>query len=163
MFDTLEQLLINYPWKPNKHTKTTTMRKLQYSINVGMTCHWMKSEKPILPSVAMRENNHEIYNECKRLFPDHPFDCVQINKNFLCIPHKDRNNIGDSIIVGLGSYNSGDLVIEGKGHCILYSPLYFNGHELEHWTEPWTDGDRYSVVLCCSRFKQMRENKSTRK
>ena len=155
MFDALERMLIEYPWKPNKHTKTTNMRKGQYSINVGKTCHWSKPGKPILPSVAMRENNSEIYNECRRLFPEKNFDCVMINRNFKCIPHRDKNNIGDSIIVGMGNYNGGDLVIEGKGHCILYSPLVFNGSEKEHWVENWTDGDRYTVVLCCSKFKSM--------
>lgn len=158
MFERLEKMLIEYNWKPNKHTKTSNMRKGQYSINVGKTCHWQGhkgKDKPMLPSVPMRENKHEIYNECKRLFPEHPFDCIMINKNFKCIPHKDRNNIGDSIIVGLGDYNGGDLVVEGEGHCILYSPLVFNGHEKEHWVEDWTDGDRYTVVLCCSKFKSM--------
>jgi len=156
MFDALEKMLIEYPWKPNKHTKTTNMRKGQYSINVGKTCHWMKPEKPILPSVCMKENKHEIYNECARLFPEHEFDCVMINKNFQCPPHKDKNNIGDSIIVGLGSYNGGDIVVEGVSHCLLYSPLVFNGHEKEHWVQPWTDGDRYTVVLCKSKFKNFR-------
>lgn len=155
MFEDLERMLIEYNWKPNKHTKTSNIRKGQYSINVGKTCHWMKPGKPMLPSVPMRENNHEIYNECKRLFPEHNFDCIMINKNFQCPAHKDRNNVGDSIIVGLGSYNGGDLVIEGEGHCILYSPLVFNGHDKEHWVESWCDGDRYTVVLCCSKFKSM--------
>ena len=155
MFDRLEKMLIDYDWKPNTHKLTTNMRKGQYSINIGKTCHWNKPGKPILPSVKMKENKHEIYDECKRLFPEHPFDCIMINKNFKCIPHKDKNNIGDSIIFGLGGYNSGDLVIEGKGHCILYSPLIFNGALHEHWVEDWTDGDRYTVVLCCSKFKSM--------
>ncbi len=152
MFDALEKMLIEYNWKPNKHTKTTNMRKGQYSINVGKTCHWSKKNKPILPSVAMRENKQEIYNECRRLFPEKNFDCVMINKNFQCPAHRDRNNIGDSIIVGLGDYNGGDLVVEGEPHCILYSPLIFNGSEKEHWVDNFT-GDRYTVVLCCSKFK----------
>jgi len=155
MFERLEKMLIDYNWKPNKHTMTTNMRKGQYSINIGKTCHFMKKNKPILPSVKMRENKHEIYNECKRLFPEHPFDCIMINKNFRCIPHKDKNNIGDSIIFGLGDYNGGDLVVEGEGHCLLYSPLVFNGAEKEHWVEPWSDGDRYTVVLCQSKLKSM--------
>lgn len=161
MFETLEKMLIDYNWKPNTHTKTTNMRKGQYSINVGKTCHWQGHVpgKPILPSVAMRENKHQIYDECSRLFPEHEFDCVMINKNFQCPPHKDVNNIGDSIIVGLGNYNGGDIVVEGKGHCLLYSPLIFNGHEKEHWVEDFT-GDRYTVVLCKSKFKTMRKTQS---
>ena len=154
MFDTLEKMLIDYKWKINKHNKTTVMRKGQFSLNVGKTAHWAKPGKPILPSVLMRENKSQIYNECKRLFPEHEFDCVMINKNFKCPPHRDKNNIGDSIIIGLGNYNGGDLVVEGKGHCLLYSPFVFNGSQQEHWVEDWT-GDRYTIVLCKSKFKSM--------
>ena len=99
MFETLEKMLIDYKWKINKHNKTTVMRKGQYSLNLGMTCHWAKEGRPILPSVLMRENKSQIYNECKRLFPEHPFDCIMINKNFKCIPHRDKNNIGDNFII----------------------------------------------------------------
>jgi len=154
MFETIEKMLIEYNWKVNKNNLTTKMRKGQYSINIGKTCHWNKPGKPILPTRAMKENKSEIYNECKRLFPDHPFDCIMINKNFCCPPHKDKNNIGDSTIFGVGDYNGGDCVVEGEGHCVLYSPLIFNGAEKEHWVEEWT-GDRYTVVLCQSKFKSM--------
>jgi len=145
MFERLEKMLIDYNWKVNTYAQT--LRKGQYSLNIGKSCHWNKPGKPILPSIKMRENNSEIYNECKRLFPDHPFECIMINKNFKCAPHKDRNNCGDSIIFGLGDYDGGDLVIEGEGHCLLYSPLKFNGAENEHWVEDWVNGDRYTVVL----------------
>ena len=154
MFERIENMLINYNWKPNNNHQTTKMRKGQYSINIGKTCHFAKPGKPILPTRAMKENKSEIWNECKRLFPDHVFDCIMINKNFQSPPHKDRNNIGDSIIFGVGDYQSGDLVIEGEGHCILYSPLVFNGAEKEHWVEMWS-GDRHTVVLCKSKFKSV--------
>ena len=154
MFETIEKMLIAYPWKVNNNHHTTTMRKGQYSLNVGKTCHWAKKNKPILPTIAMKENNSEIYNECKRLFPEHKFDCVMINRNFKCPKHLDKNNRGDSIIFGVGDYNGGDLVVEGEGHCILYSPLVFNGAEKEHWVQDWV-GDRYTVVLCQSKFKQV--------
>lgn len=154
MFEKIEQMLIDYDWKVNKNNLTTKMRKGQFSINIGKTCHWNKENKPILPSIKMKENKGEIYNECRRLFPEHPFDCVMINKNFMCPPHRDKNNVGDSIIFGVGSYNGGDCVVEGVGHCVLYSPLVFNGHRDEHYVDDWS-GDRYTVVLCCSKFKSM--------
>jgi len=153
MFENIEKMLKEYDWKVNKATKTTNMRKGQYSINVGMTSHFMKPGKPILPSRAMIKNKSQIYNECKRLFPEHEFDCVMINKNFKCPPHKDINNVGNSIIFGVGDYNGGECVIDDEPHCILYSPIIFNGAEQEHYVNEWT-GDRYSVVLCKSKFKQ---------
>tara|TARA_R110000787_G_scaffold15236_1_gene47062 strand:+ start:378 stop:881 length:504 start_codon:yes stop_codon:yes gene_type:complete len=154
MFETLERMLINYNWQINKCLKTTKMRKGQYSVNVGLTCHWAKPGKPMLPTRAMIENDAEIYNECKMLFPDLEFDCIMINKNFTCPPHKDKNNTGDSVIIGFGDYMGGELVIEGEPVDIYYTPYMFNGSKKEHWVTPFV-GDRYSVVLCKSKFMAM--------
>jgi len=157
MFERLEQLLIDFDWKLNKHKKTSAIRKNQYSTTVGKTCHWMKPGKPFLPTVVMK-NDPSIYNECKRLFPDFEFEMVVINKNFKCPPHKDKNNTQKSLIVGLGNYNGGDLIIENsetgetERHCILYSPLYFNGRDNTHYTDDYT-GDRYTVILGNSKFR----------
>lgn len=156
MFDTLEKLLIDYDWKPNHHTKTTNMRKHQMSLSVGLTNHWMKPGKPFLPTINMK-NDPRIYNECKRLFPDFDFKMVIINKNFKSPPHKDKNNTQKSLIIGLGDYEGGDLIIENsktgetERHCIWRSPLYFNGKDNVHYTGDWT-GDRYSVILGNSKF-----------
>jgi len=155
-FDKLEELVINYNWKPNTQNCTTGFRKGNFSENVGYTCHWNKEGKPMLPTRSMKKNPH-IYNECKKMFPDFDFDTVIINKNLLCPPHKDANNIGDSIIIGLGNYEYGDFVIEGEEFCIWHSPVIFNGSEKTHWTEKWT-GDRYSVILCKSKFKSYQQH-----
>tara|TARA_R110000765_G_scaffold151366_3_gene254002 strand:+ start:395 stop:919 length:525 start_codon:yes stop_codon:yes gene_type:complete len=149
-FDELERLLIAHDWKPNAGHSTTGFRKKQFSTSVGYTCHWAKPGRPILPSASMLKNP-SIYNECRRLFPDFDFESVIINKNLLCPPHKDTNNIGDSLIIGLGDYNYGDLVIEDEHHCILYSPLIFNGSKLTHYTDEF-EGDRYSVILFNSKL-----------
>jgi len=153
MFETLERMLMEYNWKLNKNNQTTQMRKGQFSENVGLTCHWAKPGKPMLPTRAMIANNAEIYNECKNLFPEHEFDCIMINKNFTCPPHKDKNNIGDSIIIGFGDYAGGELVIEDEPVDIYWTPMIFNGHEKEHWVAPFV-GERYSIVLCKSKFMQ---------
>jgi|TARA_R110000823_G_scaffold127639_6_gene255068 hypothetical protein len=151
MFESLERMLMEYPWKINKKPKTTNMRKGQFSTNVGLTCHWAKPGKPMLPSKEMIDNNAEIYNECKMLFPEHEFDCIMINKNFECPPHKDVNNTGDSIIIGFGDYVGGNLNMTGESHDIYWTPMIFNGNEKLHWVAPWK-GDRYSIVMCKSKF-----------
>lgn len=159
-FDELERLLKDYDWKPNKHNNTTMMRKGELSVSVGYTCHWNKPGKPFLPSQLMRKDPR-IYHECKRLFPDFDFQMVVINKNFKSPPHKDINNTQKSLIVGLGDYNGGDLCIEDpetkevEEHCILYSPLYFDGKNSLHWVNDWK-GDRYSVILGNSKFRSHR-------
>ena len=44
-FDKLEELVINYNWKPNTQNCTTGFRKGNFSENVGYTCHWNKEGK----------------------------------------------------------------------------------------------------------------------
>jgi hypothetical protein len=84
------------------------------------------------------------------------FTTVQVNYNYKTKTHIDKNNVGDSVIVGLGDYKGGDLLVEGKAYNIKYHPLQFNGAELEHGTAPYT-GNRYSLVFF--RTKEQGRNK----
>lgn len=84
------------------------------------------------------------------------FTTVQVNYNYKTKTHIDKNNIGDSVIVGLGDYTGGNLLVEGKPYNIKYHPLMFNGSEMEHGTAPYT-GNRYSLVYF--RTKEQGRNK----
>lgn len=77
------------------------------------------------------------------------YTSIQVNKNYKTKPHIDRNNVGNSYIIGLGDYGGGQLVINSYKHNIKYQPILFNGSEWKHSTEPFT-GDRFSLVF----FKQ---------
>src|SRR5210317_301357 len=152
-YENLHQMLKQYKWKRNgRKTKlggyrAGNMRENQYILNVGYIRRMEVTGRQIEKGVCMKKNNDEIYNECKRLFPDFVFDGVMINKNFKCPPHKDKNNKGLSLCVGLGDYEGGELVIEKKITDIKYSPVIFNGGQEEHYVNDWTNGDRYSIVL----------------
>lgn len=145
-YDYLLTLLREYNWKPQKSCRNANMRMNQYSANVGYTRTWFKKGLPIVKSSLMKKNKDVIYNECARLFPERVFDGLMINKNFKCPPHKDKNNKGDSLIIGLGDYTGGDLYIDGVPHDIRYKPTIFNGAEMEHYVDDF-EGERYSVVL----------------
>jgi len=84
------------------------------------------------------------------------FTTVQVNYNYKTKTHIDKNNVGDSVIVGLGDYKGGDLLVEDKAYNIKYHPLQFNGAEMEHGTAPYT-GNRYSLVFF--RTKEQGRNK----
>jgi len=76
---------------------------------------------------------------------------VQINKNFQCDKHIDRENVGNSCIIGLGSYTGGELVIENENKKekiidIKYNPFVFNGSKLYHYVKPFTK-HRYTLVF----------------
>jgi hypothetical protein len=49
------------------------------------------------------------------------------------------------LIVGLGTYAGGELVVEGEKKDIRYKPVEFDGWNQRHWTMPFT-GERYSLV-----------------
>ena len=108
-----------------------------------------------LKPAGIREGNNNkkyetVYNQLKKLIreiaPDFEYTSITINKNFKCLPHKDKANIKPSLIIGLGNYTGGELNIEGVKYDINANPLIFNGSLLEHSTEPFT-GTRYSIVF----------------
>ncbi|CAE8689729.1 unnamed protein product [Polarella glacialis] len=105
--------------------------------------------------------------------PDFMFTSIQVNKNYAARPHVDKNNLGTSMIIGLGSYDGGELWVHdendagdvsfelqediscmyhyrsgasyrGRDVDIRDKWLPFNGNRL-HFTRPFT-GDRYSLV-----------------
>jgi hypothetical protein len=86
-----------------------------------------------------------IFRLGRKIVPFH-FTTVQVNYNYKTKPHIDGHNVGDSVIVGLGGYKGGDLVVSGKRYDIKYRPLMFNGAEHLHSTTAYS-GDRYSLVF----------------
>ena len=90
-----------------------------------------------------------------------PLTSVQVNKNLLCQPHRDRANEGDSMIVVFGQFLGGAVLLwinddgrmpvqvvveqgEPEKH-LANTPLQFDGR-LVHGTESFI-GIRYSLVF----------------
>lgn len=84
-------------------------------------------------------------------YPGFTYTTIQINKNVKCDPHIDKNNVDESLIVSLGDYDGGELIIEGKEYDIKNKVLKFDGHK-GHWTNDFT-GDRYSLIFFTHTFK----------
>lgn len=73
---------------------------------------------------------------------------ITINKFAQFKPHYDSGGGAGqkmSMIVGLGNYTGGKLVIGGEEHDISYKPMEFDGFRHEHWTTPF-HGERFSIV-----------------
>lgn len=83
------------------------------------------------------------------LLPDRPASTtIAVNRNARFKPHVDSGagaGQSRSLIVGLGDYKCGELVVEGEEVDIRYRPLEFNGWTQRHWTRPFF-GERYSLV-----------------
>lgn len=83
-------------------------------------------------------------------FPDFPFTSITVNQNFQCEKHRDKGNIGDSIVVAFGNYTGGELILyegEKEGiHNICNRPIQDDFRKNLHSVAPFT-GDRCSLVF----------------
>ena len=77
--------------------------------------------------------------------PNFYYNCVVINKNFKCLPHKDKHNVGNSIIIALGNFSGGNLKINNDEYNINGRPLLFDGSNTHETTD--FEGTRYSLVF----------------
>jgi tRNA U38,U39,U40 pseudouridine synthase TruA len=77
-----------------------------------------------------------------------PSSTIAVNRNAQFRPHTDSGagaGQSTSLIVGLGTYAGGELMVEGKKHDIRYNGIEFDGWKQRHWTMPFL-GERYSLV-----------------
>ena len=77
-----------------------------------------------------------------------PSSTIAINRNAQFRPHTDSGagaGQSTSLIVALGSFVGGELVVEGEKKDIRYKAIEFNGWTQRHWTMPFK-GERYSLV-----------------
>ncbi|EKX45962.1 hypothetical protein GUITHDRAFT_138455 [Guillardia theta CCMP2712] len=73
---------------------------------------------------------------------------VTVNRNAQFVPHKDSGagaGQSKSLIVALGDFEGGELMVEGRKRNIRYLPLEFDGWKELHWTRPF-QGERFSLV-----------------
>ena len=85
----------------------------------------------------------------KSLRPDRQSSStIAINRHAQFLPHRDSgagSGQSTSLIVALGDYTGGELVLETTAHNIRYQPIEFDGWLTRHWTLPFV-GERYSLV-----------------
>lgn len=77
-----------------------------------------------------------------------PSSTIAINRHARFKPHRDNgagNGQTKSLIVALGDFIGGELMVEDAIHDIRYKPLEFDGWSQRHSTLPFV-GERYSLV-----------------
>lgn len=79
-----------------------------------------------------------------------PYTSITVNQNYKAGPHRDRNNMGESVLVSFGDFTGGQLRIhegplEGL-HDIRHKPLQTDFSVVTHSVEPW-EGNRFSLVF----------------
>lgn len=107
-------------------------------------------KSPIKCLSSMSRDQPILYNEllrCGKAICPFDFTMIQLNKNLECPLHKDSKNAGYSMLVSIGDYEGGEVVVDGKAYDARENPLVFNGAELEHYNKPITSGIKYSLVF----------------
>jgi hypothetical protein len=99
----------------------------------------------------MSKKYPNIYDEIVRIgkmICPFEFKSIQLNHNLVCPKHKDKNNIGVSLLVSFGEYEGCNIVIENKEYNTNCNPVIFNGAEMEHWNSELigTENNKYSLV-----------------
>ena len=84
-------------------------------------------------------------------FPHFQFTGVQLNHNYKIGPHKDNNNVGESVLVSCGDYDGGLTCVEMEDGIVQKydartMPIIFDGSKFTHWVEEFS-GERFSVVF----------------
>jgi len=87
----------------------------------------------------------------KLYFKDFTYNQVIINRNYQCLPHKDKKNVGESIILGLGNYEGGALCVQNEDEQVfqlnlLHRLAKFDASKFTHFVIPF-DGERYTLVF----------------
>jgi len=143
----------NLVYKIDKNGKKNVNRTTAYanqceSIVLGWTKQFFRKNQQLKLSKNCQkypELYEELKNAIKIIAPDFISDSITINHNLKCKRHIDGRNVGDSIIVGLGNYEGGELKVEDKIYDINQKPLKFNGSKLYHETLDFK-GDRWSII-----------------
>jgi hypothetical protein len=78
---------------------------------------------------------------------DFEYNSVFLNHNVVCQPHKDKNNVGKSILISFGEYSGCNIFIDGIQYDANRQPVLFNGSLLEHYNTDDLVGNKYSLVF----------------
>ena len=91
-----------------------------------------------------------LVQEFAKKYVDISFTSFTINQNYKCNPHRDKNNYGESYLVGFGDYSGGELEIhEGDlsgSYNIKYRPIKTDFSKVLHSVKDFS-GNRYSLVF----------------
>jgi hypothetical protein len=80
----------------------------------------------------------------------HGFTNITVNRDLVCVPHKDRRNTGTTFLTAVGDFEGGELVVvDDQGREHEADPrgqwIHFDGSRHTHFVRPFT-GHRMSLI-----------------
>ena len=154
--------LLNFKYPQNKSRKNILRPddSVYRGFVLGRVISWAHKDvkKTGVIKTDSRRTKSEKYNEVYKLAQqvakkgNVEYTTIQFNKNYRCAKHIDKNNVGESSIIGLGNYEGGELLIYYDGEneppkkIDIKNKFYkFNGSKYYHETAPFT-GERHTLV-----------------
>ena len=154
----LERIDLNELWDRAAATHRNGIRADEdgFSVTLGLTARRNKLSK-----FGQLDVGQELMYLCNRLLSaagcNTKFTSVEIHAGCRFIKHKDHLNDGTrpSMIVAFGTHTSGGGLFVWKDgadaaptlHDINGVPLYFDGKNHFHMTQPWEGGRRFSLAF----------------
>ena len=100
----------------------------------------------------------EIYMTLKALInnidPDFEYTSIQVNHNVICNAHRDKNNIGNSVILSLGEYTGCKFIIDDVEYDTYHNPISFDGSKSIHRNTDDLIGNKYSIIYYTTKYKK---------
>lgn len=143
LYSEVERLLNKHTLPEQKYKGKSKGRRNTF----GIVCHVLKYTRPPFPC-SNNTRYPELYEALRALgdqIVPFTYDGITINQNTVMGPHKDKGNLGSSLLVTLGKYSGGSFILEGSPQETRYNPIVFNGDEQLHWAEPF-EGTRFSII-----------------
>jgi len=145
-FSALEQELVTRPLAVNMYRKTAGVGRSQTFGVVNRRC--LPADYSRL--CWMRPLLYKLLLEFGAKYISIPFTSITVNDCFRAAPHRDKGNVGDSVVVAFGDYQGGGLrmhegVLEGV-YDIKHAGIQADFSKITHSVEPF-EGRRFSLVF----------------
>jgi len=141
----LLQLLQERKWRVNDQRTNVVDPARRVSV---VSKHGNETLRADVPLFSEGFQEGPVFEACSAVLPEGvSFDFVTINRNLRTYPHRDVGNEGPSMILFLGRFEGGALVLETGDRFEEAGRLRVFDGRLLHWNEPITGGTKYSVVF----------------
>tara|TARA_R110000851_G_scaffold74612_1_gene164542 strand:+ start:443 stop:982 length:540 start_codon:yes stop_codon:yes gene_type:complete len=129
--------------------------KYYHGVCLGIIFSWTHGQEYTISGASKQPKYANLLKKSMNLINtfDPEFKCstIQFNKNYRIAKHIDGNNVGESYIIGLGSYVGGELIVFDKDDNPTYVDINhkfykFNGSEYYHQVADFI-GERITLVF----------------
>lgn len=98
----------------------------------------------------LRPKLFKLLKDFADLYVKIPYTSITVNQNYQAAKHRDKGNVGNSLLVAFGNYTGGELEIlegdfQGK-HDIRHKPIITDFSKAYHQVLPF-QGERFSLVF----------------